>query len=157
MAKKTKAERTAAAKKVPSGKTGKATGPRRATSRRKAGPTAKTASVNNAGRTRNPRRRAAVLRQTSWFGGLLGIAADASVTVTFNCTSPLCQVSLQVGNESTTFITTGQLRLPPGFHQMTMQVQGPTGTPFTLTVVSGAQMQPVNGNASLAGLIPITV
>lgn len=157
MAKKT-AKTRKARKNVAKRKVGMATGRRKSAPGRKKAPAKKRAPAKKAAGKRTTSRTATVLRATTRIvvsPRRRGLAA-ATKTVTFSCSSPLCQVSLQVGSESTTFVGSGQMSLPPGFHQMTMQVQGPGGTPFTLTA-SGAQMQPVNGVASVAGLIPITV
>lgn len=86
----------------------------------------------------------------------LKLASSASKVVKFTCSSAICLVSIQLGLQKATFVSTGQMLLPPGFHQLTVQVQGPTGAPFTL-IATGAQMQPLAGTASLAGLIPVTV
>jgi hypothetical protein len=86
----------------------------------------------------------------------MALAASANKVVRFACTSSLCLVSLQVGLQKATFVGAGQMLLPSGFHQMTVQIQGPSGTAFTLTA-TGAQMQPIAGFASMAGLVPITV
>jgi hypothetical protein len=86
----------------------------------------------------------------------LKLASSASKVVKFTCSSAICLVSIQLGLQKATFVSNGQMLLPSGFHQLTVQVQGPSGAPFTLTA-TGAQMQPLAGTASLAGLIPITV
>src|SRR5215213_11620522 len=50
----------------------------------------------------------------------LKLAASASKVVTFSCSSALCLVSIQLGLQKATFVSTGQMLLPPGFHQLTV-------------------------------------
>lgn len=86
----------------------------------------------------------------------LSFAANASKNVKFTCSSGLCVVTIVVGLLKARFVSKGQMLLPPGSYQINVAVDGPAGAAFSLSA-TGAKMAPLNANAPISGVLPITV
>lgn len=83
------------------------------------------------------------------------IAAAATKTVTFTCSSSACVASLQAGLLKATFVGTGKMVMPVGTYPMTYQVKG-NNIPFTVTATN-AKMTTLAGTATTSGVVMIAV